>query len=141
MGDLADARVAKYIVAVIMAPMPDDEQKPEVASTILSRLTSNAAEAWWILGSDGRRVGVIAFTVGPYSEKEKTKVLYVVGFNFPKEAPASAWTTLIEHGRAVAKDRGCRYIMFDVAPNGPHTERIIEAAIDARAQVRFTLEA
>ncbi len=141
-ADLLDGRVAKYIVTVIMAPLPDDQQKPEVASAVLAKLGSGNAEAHWILSSDGRRCGVIVYTVGPYSERDKDiKVLYVVGFNFPSNAPEAAWDTLIAKGRGVAAAHGCKYIMYDVAPDGPHTERLIDASLRARAQVRFTMEA
>lgn len=141
-GDLLDKRVANYVVAVIMAPMPDAEQKPEVASNVLAALNTGKGEAWWIMGADGRRVGVIVFSVGDYgASKRDTRVLYIIGFSFPGNAPQSAWASLIAHGRQVAKERGCQYIMFDVAPNGPYTEGIIRAGLEARAQVRFTLEA
>jgi len=87
-------------------------------------------------------VGCIVFSVGEYgASKKDCKVLYIIGFSFPSTAPQSAWASLIAHGRDVAKDRGCQYIMFDVAPNGPYTEGIIQAGLSARAQVRFTLEA
>ena len=62
-GDLLDMAVAKYIVAVIMAPMTDESQTKEVAADILSSLNSGKIEAHWILGINGKRVGVIAFCV------------------------------------------------------------------------------
>ena len=133
--------MSKYIVAVIMAPLPDDQQKPEIASAVLAKLSAGGADAYWILSSDGRRCGVIVYTVGPYSERDSIKVLYVVGFNFPSNAPDAAWDALISKGRSVAAERGCKYIMYDVAPDGPHTEGLIAASLRARAQVRFTMEA
>lgn len=140
-GDLLDMAVAKYIVAVIMAPMPDEYQTKEIAGNVLSSLNSGRTEAHWILGVNGKRVGVICFSVGPYSEAEKdVLVLYVNGIALSPNAPASAWTTLMDDGRLVAAMKGCKYIIFDVAPNGELTQGIITAALAARAQVRFTLE-
>lgn len=132
-GDLLDMAVAKYIVAVIMAPMTDESQTKEVAADILSSLNSGKIEAHWILGINGKRVGVIAFCVNG-------KTLYVVGVALSPTAPPLAWTTLMRDGRSVAAEKGCRNIVFDVMPNGELTQGIITAALAERAQVRFTLE-
>lgn len=141
-ADLLDDRVARYIVAVIMAPWPDSEQTKQHAVAALDSLRAGKSEAHWVL-AEGKRCGVIVFTIGPYSNREdekNIKVLYVSGVMIPKDAPASAWHTLMDEGKKVAAERGCRYIIFDVAPDGPHTDGIISAAVAARAQARFILE-
>lgn len=142
-GDLLDPAVSRYIVAVIMAPMPDAQQTKEVASNVLASLNNGRAECYWIMSGKGKRCGAIAFTVGPYSNRESEKdlrVLYVVGVTLPQNASPAVWSTIMQDGRDVARVKGCRYIIFDVAPNGPMTEGIINAALEAKAQARFTLE-
>jgi hypothetical protein len=140
---MADPRIGRYIVAVIMAPLPDTLQTDKYASDTLGALQAGRCEAYWLLTENNRRCGVIAFTTGPYSDRVGEKdisVLYVVGVAMPTNATPAAWRSLMESGREVAKEKGCRYIIFDVAPNGPLTSGIIEAAITARAQARFTIE-
>lgn len=142
-GDLADNAVCRYLVQVIMAPMADEYQNVTVASDILGALRGDKTQAYWILGANGKRVGAIAFSVGPYSTRpseKDIKVLYVVGMAVPEGSPDDLWDTLINEGRGVAKALGCRNIMFDVAPNGPLTQGIIKAGLASNAQIRFTLE-
>lgn len=142
-SDLLDTHIQKYIVAVIMAPLPDHEQTEQHALNVLATLQDGRCKAYWILTEQNRRCGVIAFITGPYSTREaekEIKVLYVVGAAMPYSATSEAWHCLVNHGKDIARESGCRFIIFDVAPSSPMANTIISLSSEIGAQARFTIE-
>jgi hypothetical protein len=142
-GDMLEPNVLAYLTRVIMAPLPDEQQTQQLSDAAAHALRSGAVEAHWVIGSNGKRVGATAYSCGPYSDRPVEKdirVLYVVGLAIPAMSPEGALASIIEEGKQVARIKGCKNIIFDVAPNGPLTQAIISAALNARAQARFILE-
>lgn len=124
--------VAKYVVAVIMAPMADEYQNDKVASEVLGKLTAGTFKARWIISQDSRRAGVIVYAIQDTS-------LYVVGIAFPPDAPASGWDALLSHGLQEARNMGCKDVMFDCFGNSEFRLGIVGAAMRAGAHGRFNI--
>lgn len=140
-GELGDMPVAQYIVAVLMAPMPDSQHTAPVASGLLDDLKAERIHAYWILSTKGKRVGVIAFQVLPIGVGEKR--LYVTGLAFPDNAALGAWQALFAEGRQVMAALGCQYLQYDIDPDTAIGQQIMRATegTGAKLQVRYTLEA
>jgi hypothetical protein len=130
--DLAKPQVMQYVTAVIMAPLTDDLQIPDLARKVVDSLNNGFFKARWIISSDGRRAGVIVFIV-------QDKVLHVVGIAFPPDAPASGWDSLVAHGKDEARLLGCTGIHFDVYGTTSVQNGIVAAAMRAGARGRFDI--
>ena len=131
--DLANKKVGEYLVAVIMAPMSDEHQKPEVALQVLGRLTKGDFKARWIIADDGKRAGCIVYSI-------VGDALWIVGVALPPETPESGWVSLIQHGHDEARVLGCKEIRFDVFGTSRQRDGIVNAALSVGAVAHMSVE-